>query len=154
MMRDHDIHREKRRIWDKAFSTKALQNYEPLLLKHYAKFLNILTEHSTTGEHLNVQKSLEYLGFDITSDLTFGEPWNMLETGEPVPVVKEFLDYKKVVGHIILVNWMLHVFKIVPGVESAIFHWTREYSSALERRKKVLLLKLSCLHFQIADLIR
>lgn len=138
MTRDHDIHREKRRIWDKAFSTKAIQNYEPRVMNHFSKFLHILAEHGTLDKDLNVQELLEHLGFDITSDLIFGETWNMMETGVPVPVIKEFVEYKKTVGHILILNWLFHAFKLIPGVEGAVFHWVQKYTLALEKRGKVL----------------
>ncbi|KAH7128485.1 cytochrome P450 [Dendryphion nanum] len=137
MTRDPVIHRDKRRIWDKAFSMKALQEYEPRVLEHYQKFFHILTEHSEARTPVNIQHLLEGLGFDISSDLTFGESWNMLGTGEVAPVLKEFIDYKKTVGYVLMLNWIFHSFKILPGIEERIFHWVNEYSKSLEKRGKM-----------------
>jgi cytochrome P450 family 628 len=100
--------------------------------------MKIFSEHSVSGTPINAEKSFMYLGFDVVSDLTFGKSWNMLATGKPHPIIKEFIEGKKFVGFLIIQLWIYHLVKALPFVNRRIVEWLECYSRELDERSKVV----------------
>lgn len=155
MTRDPTFHHQKRRVWDRMFSTKgkalpprlnrctrllalvALHEYEPRLLKHYDILIGILSKHCEDGTSADLEHLLMDMGFDIVSDLTFGKSWDMLSSGKRHPIIEEFQMGKKVVGFIIQSMWIFHIIKMIPPVNNRIQFWMDYYGELLQKRKEM-----------------
>ncbi|CAI7663163.1 unnamed protein product [Penicillium pancosmium] len=75
-------HAKRRRIMAQGLSDKALREYEPRIIKHIDKFLQVMIEDSTTSdvwcEPKNMAQWCNYLSFDIMADVVFGAKYNLL----------------------------------------------------------------------------
>ncbi|KAJ5889437.1 cytochrome P450 [Penicillium tannophilum] len=76
--RDVEKHKEVRRVLAPAFTSAALGRQEQLIHEHVDRFIAQLHKHATK-EPVNVTEWYKYLTFDITGELTFGEPFGTIE---------------------------------------------------------------------------
>ncbi|KAF2874249.1 cytochrome P450 [Massariosphaeria phaeospora] len=138
LSRDPAFHHQKRRHWDRAFSKKALLEYQPKLRRHYTTLMDILTNRVASKESIDATELFMDLAFDIVSDLTFGKSFDKLSTGIPNPIIDEFLREKKGVGFILQMMWLLHLSKALPAVDSRLQEWVRWYDRELAERKEMV----------------
>ncbi|KFY06587.1 hypothetical protein V492_07927 [Pseudogymnoascus sp. VKM F-4246] len=75
--RDVDKHREVRRVLAPGFTTAALQRQESLIHEYVDLFLSQLSKLATK-EAVKVNEWYKWVTFDITGELTFGEPFGAL----------------------------------------------------------------------------
>lgn len=86
--RDAD-HTRMRRIFNPAFSDRALKQQEPLFMKYVDKLvqsLNVGIEEDP-GRTFDMVRLYNFTTFDVMGDLTFGEPLHMLDNAEYDPWV-------------------------------------------------------------------
>ncbi|KAI1625288.1 cytochrome P450 [Exophiala viscosa] len=81
-MSDEANHPRQRRALAHAFSKKALDEQEDILLGYVHKFVQRLREYAAAGKPANMVSWFNYCTFDIIGDLSFGEPFGCLEEGE------------------------------------------------------------------------
>ncbi|KAJ7248860.1 benzoate para-hydroxylase [Mycena haematopus] len=86
--RDRQDHSTKRRIVSHAFSSSALQEFIPLIHSNIGDFTQRLDEFCTKGEYFDALLWLNYLAFDVLSDLAFGERIGMLKQGSDLVEIK------------------------------------------------------------------
>lgn len=72
-------HRRLRRVFASAFTERAIRAEEPIMQKHVALFLQRLSELSASDSPIDLNEWINYTTFDITGELTFGEPFHCLE---------------------------------------------------------------------------
>ncbi|KAJ6606047.1 benzoate para-hydroxylase [Mycena vulgaris] len=82
-------HTEKRRIVSQAFSYRALEQFSPFIQANIVSFVCKLDSMCDTGSSLDLLTWLNYLTFDVLSDLAFGEPLGMLPQGTSVVSVQQ-----------------------------------------------------------------
>ncbi|KAF8249403.1 cytochrome P450 [Wilcoxina mikolae CBS 423.85] len=93
--RDRAEHTRKRKTISSVFSTKNVLQFEPYIhhnLELLASQFNKLSAQPDLpgGFHkLDILHWTNYLAFDIISDLTFGSPFGMLESGKDQAIVKD-----------------------------------------------------------------
>lgn len=71
-------HARIRKVWGHAFTEKALRLQEPVLQMYVSKFIARLREVEASGA-LDIVQWLNFLTFDLTGDLAFGESFGCLE---------------------------------------------------------------------------
>jgi hypothetical protein len=101
-------------------------------VKHYKSIMGIFTKRAALGAPIDVTELLMDLFFDVISDLTLGESFRSLETGQRNPVVREFLKRQKIVGFALLNTWVLHLIRSLKSPRK--HEW---YANALRKRKQV-----------------
>lgn len=88
---DKTVHGFKRRIMSQTFSDHGLRNVEERLMARIDDFIAPLADDSQPGSHgtqdgwgspRNMALMCNWLAFDIISDLSFGEHFNMLKSPE------------------------------------------------------------------------
>lgn len=86
-----EVHRPRRRIYQNAFSDKALKKQEPLILGYVNLLVKVIKEAGTNDSisKVDIQKLLNCCTFDVMADLTFGEPLGLLEQSELSPWVAQ-----------------------------------------------------------------
>ena len=77
--RDRAEHDKRRRAWDRGFSTKALRNYEPRVASFTAEFEHRIVSFEVKA--VNISAWSNYFSFDVTGDLAYSKPFDMLRTG-------------------------------------------------------------------------
>ena len=78
--RDRGLHDRRRRVWAPAFSDKALRGYEGRIKVYNDLLIEKIGEQS--GKPVNASKWFNLYSFDVMGDLGFGEPFDMLKSGE------------------------------------------------------------------------
>lgn len=81
-------HARQRKSLSHAFSDRALNEHQPMLLRWAEKLKDKLAERADGNEQIDLLKYYNYAAFDIMGDLTFNEGFNMLEDSEYTPWVK------------------------------------------------------------------
>ncbi|PNP61042.1 hypothetical protein FNYG_14130 [Fusarium nygamai] len=121
MSRDKNDHSRRRRAWDRAFSSKALRDYEPRVVKYTSPLLDRLEQ--TQDIPIDIAKWFKFYSFDTMGDLAFGQSFNMLTDGVKHPfmaLVESHMAMASVFSQLI---WMFPLFRAMPflGREDAIF---------------------------------
>ena len=99
--------------------------------------MGIFSNDAASAAPVDVSKLFVDLFFDVVSDLTLGESFDTLTTGERNPIIGEFLQYQQSVGFVMLNMWMFHLLRSIPTVASRILYMMQWYASAVAKRKEV-----------------
>ncbi|KAH0615346.1 uncharacterized protein H6S33_000982 [Morchella sextelata] len=75
--RNSKTHAIRRRVWDKAFTTKAVQDYLPRVLKYTDTLMSHISKNA--GSPINVTDWFNNFMLDIMGDLAFGKPFNYMK---------------------------------------------------------------------------
>lgn len=137
LTRDVNYHKHQRRYWDKAFHTKALQEYNPRLFRHYRILINIFDHHAASKLPVDASQSFMDLFFDVVSDLTFGKSFDSLTTKQRNPIIGEFIKEQKAVGYMLMNMWVFYLIRCLPMVKALIKEWLCFYGNALEERRNM-----------------
>lgn len=79
--RNHQIHRERRKLWDRAFNAKSLREYEPRVNRHTRVLIDRLKEHANDAS-VRMSSWLGYYSFDVMGDVGYNRSFGMMEKGE------------------------------------------------------------------------
>ncbi|KZO92130.1 cytochrome P450 [Calocera viscosa TUFC12733] len=79
--RDHTQHAQRHKVWDRAFTTSALKDYNPLLTHRVQQLSDRLTSESLRGA-VDVGKWFSACSFDIMGDLAFDGAFELVENGD------------------------------------------------------------------------
>ncbi|KAF9463856.1 benzoate para-hydroxylase [Collybia nuda] len=111
--RDRQDHAQKRRIVSQAFSYRALQQCEVFIHDIMSGFVKQLDKICETGKEVDALLWLNYLAFDVLSDLAFGESINMVVNASDIVVVQN-VDGSRTEEHAIsLVDEREHLAAVV-----------------------------------------
>ncbi|KAJ4030155.1 hypothetical protein NW761_011827 [Fusarium oxysporum] len=121
MSRDKKDHSRRRRAWDRAFSSKALRDYEPRVAKYTSQLLDRLEQSQATT--IDIAKWFKFYSFDTMGDLAFGQSFSMLTDGVKHPFMALVESHMAMAGTFSQLIWMFPLFRAMPflGREDAIF---------------------------------
>ncbi|KAF2475254.1 cytochrome P450 [Lindgomyces ingoldianus] len=96
---DEDAHSRIRRAFANSFSEKSLKDQSPIIERHVEGFMNQL-KSPTSGrlwkeKGIDLVKWLNFLTFDISGDLSFGESFESVKNGKEHPWVAIAQDFGK-----------------------------------------------------------
>ncbi|KAL4793042.1 benzoate 4-monooxygenase cytochrome P450 [Aspergillus venezuelensis] len=74
--RDTQQHSQLRKVWDRAFNTRALRDYSSRVQKHAARLSDVFD--SSLNQSIDIGRWINYYSFDVMGDLVFGKSFNML----------------------------------------------------------------------------
>ncbi|KAL4922111.1 cytochrome P450 [Aspergillus aurantiobrunneus] len=112
--RDPDVHRRRRRAWDRGFSMKALPTYEPRL-RHKVDVL-ISQIKSRLDEPLNISQWTMYLAFDVMGLVGFSKDFRQLEDAVEHAAIKELHGQMLILGILKPVPWVLTILGAIQGL--------------------------------------
>lgn len=107
------LHDQRRRIWSPAFSDKAVRGYEERIKKYRNQLIAQIDAFD--GQPVDVRKWFMLYSFDITGDLAFGAPFNMLETGEEHWAVKVMNESMMPLSWM-FPTWFFRLMAAIPGL--------------------------------------
>ncbi|KAL4999791.1 cytochrome P450 [Aspergillus recurvatus] len=112
--RDPDVHRRRRRAWDRGFSMKALPTYEP---RHQRK-VNVLISQirSRLDQPLNIAQWTMYLAFDVMGLVGFSKDFRQLEDAAEHAAIKELHGQMLILGILKPVPWVLTIIGAIQGL--------------------------------------
>ncbi|KAH7009661.1 benzoate 4-monooxygenase cytochrome P450 [Ilyonectria destructans] len=134
MMRDNKAHGVRRKTWDKAFSTKALRDYEPRV----AKYTNLLLEklEAVQGLPFDASTMFNFYSFDVMGDLAFGKSFDMLKNGVVHYFMKSVHTNMLAVSAFSHLVWIFPLFKEIPGLNYEHLKFQNWLSSQVVERQK------------------
>ncbi|KAI5862504.1 cytochrome P450 [Durotheca rogersii] len=115
--RDRETHAVRRRQWNRAFSTKALQVHEQKIMCH----LNELDRHieaDAKGSYVSNARNLFYwFAFDAMGDFVLGKPFGMQQNQEWHHIIFRLQRALSLLGPLSPTPWLIHVgFQLAPRV--------------------------------------
>ncbi|KAF4340428.1 pisatin demethylase cytochrome P450 [Fusarium beomiforme] len=135
MIRDHKEHSNRRKIWDRALSSKSLRDYEPRVTKYTTQLLDRLSEMQ--GTTINASNWLNFYSFDVMGDLAFGKSFNMLRDGVNHYFLTSLHDSMKMVGALAHISWIISILKLIPAVNAEDRKFWAWIESQVEERSKM-----------------
>ncbi|KAH8706024.1 cytochrome P450 monooxygenase [Talaromyces proteolyticus] len=126
MSRDKQEHARRRKVWDQAFSSKSLRNYEPRV-SHYTNQL-IGAIQKNIDKPMNMSNWFNYYSFDVMGDLSFGKSFNMLLDGKETYFLKQLHADMKMIGIFSHLTWLFPFFKRIPLINAdylKMWNWVR-----------------------------
>ncbi|KAJ7311575.1 high nitrogen upregulated cytochrome P450 monooxygenase 2 [Mycena albidolilacea] len=85
-----EAHTAKRRVWNRAMSSAALREYEPLIAKRASQLISRLRDQGSDGaSDVDLVHWLDLFAYDLMGDLAFGGGFEMLRDGRDVDGVGE-----------------------------------------------------------------
>ncbi|KAF4303033.1 Cytochrome P450 [Botryosphaeria dothidea] len=134
--RDFELHRARRRAWDRAFSMKALDAYVPRVAMHCDKLVKQL--QSRKDQVIDLQKWASFFSFDVMGDVGLGKGFGTLDTGEDHPGIAAVHDAMYSVGLMTPVPWLISLLTAIPGAASAIVDFQKYCADAVDEKEKTL----------------
>ncbi|TGO57308.1 hypothetical protein BCON_0067g00290 [Botryotinia convoluta] len=128
--RDKTMHDQRRRIWDRGFSTSALRDYENLLFT-YALSLDQKIG-SANGAPINVSRWFYLYSFDVMGRLAFGKSYNMLTDDKNHFAVNQLHNGMKFLGPFSPVPWLVRIGYSLPGIAVSwkkLLKWSRQQAN-------------------------
>lgn len=106
-------HYRMRRIFNPAFSDRALKQQEPLFMKYVDLLVQKLREgiEENSERRFDMVRMYNFTTFDVMGDLTFGEPLHMLSEGEYDPWVKTIFAFIKFGTRLSIINHYPLIYK-------------------------------------------
>ena len=87
----HEDHAPQRRLWNPAFSERALREQEPVLREYADKLMKRFAEHAEKHTEIDLSTWLQFATFDIMSDMCFGESFGSIDNSQHHPGVHVLL---------------------------------------------------------------
>ncbi|KAL4790551.1 cytochrome P450 [Aspergillus venezuelensis] len=112
--RDPDVHRRRRRAWDRGFSMKALLVYEPRL-QHKADVL-VSQVKARLDQPLNISQWTIYLAFDVMGLVGFSKDFRQLEDAAEHAAIKELHGQMLILGILKPIPWLLTILGAIQGL--------------------------------------
>ncbi|KAL1638555.1 hypothetical protein SLS58_008768 [Diplodia intermedia] len=134
MTRDRKFHSQRRKLWDRAFTTRALSDYEKRIKGHFKYFNLRITEN--IGKPMDATDLCEYWGFDVMGDLMFGRPFNQLKENKPHMALDLARKVKFISGVTIYSYWVFMLLQRLPIVSGLRLKWIDWCRSQMEERRQ------------------
>ncbi|RYP67974.1 hypothetical protein DL769_005621 [Monosporascus sp. CRB-8-3] len=135
IIRKHEYHAQRRKAWDRAFSSKALRGYQP----HVAYYTDILLRQiqSRAGQPVNVTDWFTFYAFDVMGSLSYSESYGMLQRGEKHPFMTTLHGSMKAIGLFSHLDWLFPIVKATPILNREDKAFWRFLKDQTEKRIKV-----------------
>ncbi|KAK1954598.1 cytochrome P450 [Colletotrichum sublineola] len=111
-VRDKQQHTQRRKAWDKGFSSKALRDYEFRVADYTNQLLSQIDAHK--GQPFNVTDWFNFYSFDVMGDLAFGKSFGMLKEGIKHYFMTSLHQDMQTIGMFSHLMWLFPIFKNTP----------------------------------------
>ena len=96
-------HAARRKVWDAAFSAKALKGYESILIDNMENMVNQLEQRSQRKEKVNIDDYCSFYSFDVMSQAGFAGDFGLINQGQLTPMIQaleDFMSFVQVAGNL------------------------------------------------------
>ncbi|KAI0135899.1 cytochrome P450 [Daldinia grandis] len=128
---DPDDHRRRHKAWDKGFSIKALQTYEPRIRTLVTKLVNQISRE----EVVDATAWSMYLTFDIMGEVGFGKDFGCVSDGINHPAIESIREHMHIGSVLSHIPWLLNIFTRIPGASKA-YHPFFDYCQSQVDKKR------------------
>ncbi|KAH8690164.1 putative cytochrome P450 oxidoreductase [Talaromyces proteolyticus] len=134
MERNKQEHARRRKVWDQAFSSKALRDYEPRVSRYTNQLLSVIQQNS--GNPIDVSRLFNYFSFDVMGDLAFGKSFNMLIDGRDDYFLKQLHADMGSIGYFSHLTWLFPFFKRIPVLNADYLRFWKWVGDRVQERIK------------------
>ncbi|PCG92796.1 Cytochrome P450 [Penicillium occitanis (nom. inval.)] len=115
--RDVEVHRRRRRAWDRAFSVKSMATYAPRVRSKVDVFISQLRERA--GQPVNLTEWTMFLTFDVMGVVGFSKDFQQLEAAKEHSAIKGLHDQMAALGLLAHIPWFLSLLGSIPGLSGS-----------------------------------
>lgn len=133
--RNKEDHAQRRRVWDRAFSNKALRAYEPRYDYHVRKLLERI--ESSHHAPMDTTELFNFFSFDVMSGLAFGVDLDQLPSGQPHIFMTSLHEQAVGLGAFSHANWLGPLIMCIPGISGNVKIFWGFVEESVRRRRKV-----------------
>ncbi|KAI1287225.1 cytochrome P450 [Xylaria venustula] len=112
--RNPEVHAHRRKLWDQAFSVKALERNEHCVYEYANKLSQVL--HGLVGKNINISNYFEYYTFDLMGLINLTVDFQSLQQEEH-PILDLWHIAHKLLGPLNSAPWLKHLFMGIPFIE-------------------------------------
>ncbi|OBR05375.1 Benzoate 4-monooxygenase cytochrome P450 [Colletotrichum higginsianum IMI 349063] len=109
MVRDKEAHSKRRKAWEYGFTSKALRDYEPRVLKYTEQLLAGI--ETRAGAAFNAALWFNFYSFDVMGEFSLGRGFRMLEDGASHFYMDALHDETRAVGRFTHAMWALPLYR-------------------------------------------
>ncbi|TKY88447.1 hypothetical protein EX895_002799 [Sporisorium graminicola] len=108
-------HAARRKVWEVAFSAKALKSYEPILIEVLEIMIDQLEGRARRKETINIDDYSSFYAFDVMSQAGFGADFGLLHHGQLTPMIQAFqalMTFMQLVGNL---PYLVEILGLLPN---------------------------------------
>lgn len=110
-IRDIGDHKTRRRLWEMAFTAKALKEQNDGIQNLVATLLDRISQYGT----IDVSSSCILLAFDVMGRTGFNRSFESVAKGKEHPALKSMHESLPIFGRLRFAPWLLHMLLQIPG---------------------------------------
>ncbi|GKT40345.1 cytochrome P450 monooxygenase FCK2 [Colletotrichum spaethianum] len=134
LVRDKQTHAQRRRAWDRGFSSKVLRDYEFRVADYTNQLLSQIDAHKS--EPFNIADWFNFYSFDVMGDLAFGKSFGMLKKGIKHYFMTSLHQDMQAIGMFSHMLWLFPVFKNTPILNANNKRFWKFVKSQVDNRVK------------------
>ncbi|KAL6854541.1 cytochrome P450 [Trichoderma novae-zelandiae] len=112
--RDVVMHKQRKKVWERALGSRALEVYEPRVRAKTELLLSKID--AAEGNPIDVTKYFMYFSFDVMADVGFSKDFHMLESTSYHPAIKGVHKTMSFIGVLSTVPWLIYMIGSIPGL--------------------------------------
>lgn len=133
--RDIEDHRQRRRPWDTALSTKSLAKYDEAMQRTIGDCLDGLASPETEQKAIDVTRWVSLFAWDVMGNVGFGKDFGQVSRGGSEHwAVKAMKDQAIFVAYVKPVPWVMNAASNIPYADAAVRPF-RDYCRSLVDEK-------------------
>lgn len=108
-------HASRRKVWDAAFSAKALKGYESILIDNMDVMVQQLEQRSQRKEKVNIDDYCSFYSFDVMSQAGFAGDFGLLKQGQLTPMIQaleDFMSFVQLAGNL---PYLVEILGLLPN---------------------------------------
>ncbi|KAH9823309.1 cytochrome P450 [Melampsora americana] len=147
-------HATRRRIWDKAFTPKAIHSYLPAIEARIDQLLAVLDRHALNEIPVDLCLQLGYFVYDFMTDMAFGDGTNLLiNQDDEHKILNHMGRVVQQVGILRNVPWLTSLVNQLPNQKIKQQDRFREFTKSmfLRRYKKGLATEVDVFHYLLGE---
>ncbi|EGG12283.1 uncharacterized protein MELLADRAFT_123517 [Melampsora larici-populina 98AG31] len=147
-------HATRRRIWDKAFTPKAIHSYLPAIEARMDQLLGVLDQHALDETPVDLCLQLGYFVYDFMTDMAFGDGTSLLiNQHDEHGILSHMGRVVQQVGILRNVPWLTSLVNQLPNQKIKQQDQFREFTKSmfLRRYKQGLATELDVFHYLLGE---
>lgn len=147
-------HATRRRIWDKAFTPKAIHSYSPAIEARMDQLLGVLDRHALNETPVDICLQLGYFVYDFMTDMAFGDGTSLLiNQDDEHGILSHMGRVVQQVGILRNVPWLTSLVNQLPNQKIKQQNQFREFTKSmfLRRYKEGLATEVDVFHYLLGE---
>ncbi|KLO09308.1 high nitrogen upregulated cytochrome P450 monooxygenase 2 [Schizopora paradoxa] len=133
-LRDLHEHARQRKAWNRAFSTAAVKDYEPIVAKRVLQLAEVLEKESSEGA-IDLARQFGYFAFDFMGDMAFGGGFELMRDGDKDGLWHLLEARVRNLAPLIHIPWATRLLLKIPSITGSVKKF-RDFTVTCARRRK------------------